>query len=111
MARAPQIPFQELNNEIQEYRSTLTDIIQKNYSKAREKDKPLGHDTVQQSIYTEFVSTIGMDRIKRFCKSYHNILEQRERILKEYVEESIKELKNWKESILRQRSGKNTTLT
>ncbi|MGV8141587.1 MAG: hypothetical protein ACP5NW_04070 [Candidatus Woesearchaeota archaeon] len=95
MAKAPQVPFQELNNEIAEYRSTLSDIIKKHYSQARSEDKSLGYDRVQNNIYTEFISTMTLDRIKRFCKSYHTILEQRERILKEHVEQSIKELKNW----------------
>ena len=95
MSRAPQVPFQELDNEIKEYRNTLADIIADKYAQARNEDKSLGSDKIQHSIFNEFINQITLSRIKRFCRSYHTVLDHRERELKDYVKESVQTIRDW----------------
>ncbi|MGV8171531.1 MAG: hypothetical protein ACP5OA_02450 [Candidatus Woesearchaeota archaeon] len=95
IGRAPSEPYQNLREEKEYFRDTLTDIIEKEYIIARKNDWDLGSVKVQSDICRKFLETVTSERIDTYCKSYDNVLSEREIKLKDHVKSIINQIKNW----------------
>jgi len=93
MGRVPSEPYQNLREEKEYFRDTLTDIIEEEYSLV-DKNRQ-GSIEVQSKICNRFLIEVTPERIDAYCKAYDDVLLKREIKLGQHVNDLVTQITNW----------------